>query len=134
MTAQTSEMLQHPDYSHRVFFADSIGCLRCTQAPGPPLPEGYAGPSIHTVILPGFRSHSDQAVQKMAQGTLANDTFVIALARKSGSVDLVQIHDVVAETSSASGPSVTATVLCTIHEPRMKAGIQRWVGLAVATE
>ncbi|EPQ28529.1 uncharacterized protein PFL1_03833 [Pseudozyma flocculosa PF-1] len=132
MTELTTEQVHHRDHTHRVFFGDSTGCLRVAQAPSYPLPPNYAGPPIRTVILPGFRSHSDYAVHKMAAGNLGATTWIVAMARKSGTIDLVHVAEPAASTSSAAPTELQATVLATITEERMRVGIERWVGLAVA--
>ncbi|KAN0061815.1 hypothetical protein ACQY0O_005808 [Thecaphora frezii] len=132
MAEITSEQLHHPDHTHRLFLGDSVGCLRVTHAPSHPLPPNYTGPSVKTVVLPGFRSHSSHAVQRMAAGALGESTWVIAMARKSGTVDVVHVFEADASTSSAAGAGLQASILATITEDRMRAGIERWVGLAVA--
>ncbi|PWN53550.1 hypothetical protein IE53DRAFT_408591 [Violaceomyces palustris] len=126
------QQIENPSTTHRIFLADSHGSLKVAQAPFQSLPENYPGPKIYGISIPGFRPHSDHGVQKMAQGRLSDSTWVIALARKNGSIDVVQpVVGEEPEGSSSSTPPQHAQILFTVREPRMKAGIERWVGLSV---
>ncbi|PWZ02199.1 hypothetical protein BCV70DRAFT_198478 [Testicularia cyperi] len=134
----SAAMLEDPSSSHRIYVADSIGCLQVAQCPSlSSIPEKYAGPSIKTVVLPGFKSHSDHYVQRMAYGVLSGNTCVVALARKNATIDVVHLTNQAppsASSSSINTPSdVKARILCTVREEHMKAGIQRFIGLAVGT-
>lgn len=131
-------LLEDPSTSHRVYIGDSIGCLRVAQCSASPnIPENYAGPSISTVLLPGFKSHPDHGVQRIARGILASGVYVVAVARKNATIDVVQLQNQAmpsatpSSSSALSSDELKATILCTIQEPHMKAGIHRWIGLAV---
>ncbi|EST05532.1 WD40/YVTN repeat-like-containing domain protein [Kalmanozyma brasiliensis GHG001] len=131
-------VLEDPSSSHRVYIGDSIGCLRVAQCDPPSsLPKDFAGPSIRPLILPNFKSHSDHAVQRIATGVLGSDTYVVALARKNATIDVIQIiNQSLPSTSTAPAPSseLQANILCTVYETQMKAGIHRFIGLAVSTQ
>ena len=130
--------LEDASSSHRVYIGDSIGCLRVAQCDPPSaLPKDYAGPSVKPLILPNFKSHSDHAVQRIATGVLSSDVYVVAMARKNAIIDVVQVVNQTLPSSSTTPAAVSelrANILCTIHEPQMKAGIQRFIGLAVGTQ
>ena len=73
---------------------------------------------------------SSRAVHKVACGILQDGTRIAALARRDASIDLLAISS--APTSTSSRPNrLSAQLLLTIHEPRMRLGMERWVGLAV---
>ncbi|CCF52881.1 hypothetical protein NDA14_001158 [Ustilago hordei] len=136
-------VLEDPYSSHRIYIGDSIGCLRVAQCDPPSsLPSsssGYSGPTIKPLILPNFKSHSDNAVQRLATGVLSSSssTYVVAMARKNATIDVVQIMNQSLPSSSASPAAISdlrAEVMCTIRESHMKAGIQRFIGLAVGEE
>ncbi|SPO25816.1 uncharacterized protein UTRI_03181 [Ustilago trichophora] len=131
-------LLEDASSSHRIYIGDSIGCLRVAQCDPPSaLPKDYAGPSVKPIILPNFKSHSDHAVQRIANGVLGSDVYVVAMARKNATIDVVQIVNQSLPSTSTSPASVSelrARILCTIHETHMKAGIQRFIGLAVGSE
>lgn len=142
MSNDAATVLEDASSSHRVYIGDSIGCLRVVQCDPPSaLPADFAGPSVRPLILPNFKSHSDQAVQRLATGVLGNDPSVVAMARRNATIDVVQV---VNQTLPSSQPSTSAApaaaselranVLCTIRETHMKAGIQRFIGLAVGTD
>ncbi|KAJ9479126.1 Ribosome biogenesis protein NSA1 [Pseudozyma hubeiensis] len=131
-------LLEDASSSHRIYIADSIGCLRVAQCDPPSaLPKDYAGPSVKPLILPNFKSHSDHAVQRIASGVLGSDTYVVALARKNATIDVVHIvNQSLPSTSTAPAPvsELRASILCTINETKMKAGIHRFIGLAVSKQ
>ncbi len=131
-------ILEDPSSSHRVYIGDSIGCLRVAQCDPPSaIPQDFAGPSIKPLILPNFKSHSDHAVQRIATGVLGSDVYVVAMARKNATVDIVQITNQSlpsTSTAPAAASELQAHILCTVHETHMKAGIHRFIGLAVAPE
>lgn len=131
-----STLLEDASSSHRIYIGDSIGCLRVAQCDPPSaLPKDYAGPSVKPLILPNFKSHSDHAVQRIASGVLGSDVYVVALARKNATIDVVHIaNQSLPSTSTAPAPvsELRANIICTIQEPLMKAGIHRFVGLALS--
>lgn len=138
----TDLLLEDPSSSHRIFIGDSIGCLRIAQIDPPSsllsASTDYQGPSIKPLILPDFKSHSDHAVQRLATGVLSSGAYVVAMARKNATIDVVEIvNQSLPSTSTALPKAVSelkAKVLCTIKESHMKAGIQRFIGLAVGKE
>ncbi|CBQ73041.1 conserved hypothetical protein [Sporisorium reilianum SRZ2] len=132
-------LLEDASSSHRIYIGDSIGCLRVAQCDPPSaLPNDYAGPSVKPLILPNFKSHSDHAVQRIATGVLGDATYVVALARKNATIDVVHIVNQSLPSTSTAAPAAVselrANILCTIHETHMKAGIHRFIGLAVGTQ
>lgn len=130
--------LEDPTTSHRIYIGDSIGCLRIAQCSTPSsLPADYAGPSIKPLILPNFKSHPDHAVQRIATGVLDGGVYVVALARKNATIDVVHVVNQSLPSTSTAPAAVSelrADIICTIHEAKMKAGIQRFIGLAVGGE
>ena len=131
-------LLEDPSSSHRIYIGDSIGCLRVAQCDPPSsLPDDYAGPSVQPIILPNFKSHSDHAVQRIATGVLEGGVYVVALARKNATIDVVHIINQSLPSTSSAPAAVSelrANIICTIHETKMKAGVQRFIGLAVGSQ
>lgn len=138
MSNDTTALLEDASSSHRVYIGDSIGCLRVAQCDPPSaLPTDFAGPSVKPLILPNFKSHSDHAVQRIANGVLGSDVYVVAMARKNATIDVVQIVNQSLPSTSTAPAAVSelsARILCTIHETQMKAGIHRFIGLAVGQD
>lgn len=129
--------LEDPSSSYRIYIADSIGCLRYAQcSPPSALPKDYAGPSVRPLVLPNFKSHTDHAVQRLATGVLGSSTYVVAMARKNATIDVVRIVNQSLPSSSASPVEgeLRAEIICTIKEDQMKAGIHRFIDLAVGAE
>ncbi|TKY85771.1 hypothetical protein EX895_005311 [Sporisorium graminicola] len=134
-----SALLEDASSSHRIYIGDSIGCLRVAQCDPPSaLPNDFAGPSVKPLVLPNFKSHSDHAVQRIATGVLDDKVYVVALARKNATVDVVHIINQSLPSTSTAQPAevseLRASILCTIHETQMKAGIHRFIGLAVGSQ
>ncbi|CDW97684.1 hypothetical protein [Sporisorium scitamineum] len=133
-----SALLEDASSSHRIYIADSIGCLRVVQCDPPSaLPKDFAGPSVRPLILPNFKSHSDHAVQRIATGVLGDGVYVVALARKNATIDVVHIINQSLPSTSTAPAAVSelrANILYTIHESQMKAGIHRFIGLGVGSQ
>ncbi|PWN93821.1 hypothetical protein FA10DRAFT_32442 [Acaromyces ingoldii] len=83
-------------------------------------------------------SSSERAAQKLAYGQLADGQRVLAIARRDATIDVVSVSSSTEEGESEAETvkvveegQVGARLLVTLNEPRMKPGLQRWVGLAV---
>ncbi|PWN28225.1 hypothetical protein BDZ90DRAFT_231974 [Jaminaea rosea] len=125
----TAQVAQLPP-SYRFFLGDAEGQLKSWSTPCPPLPADYQAQLPQVLPLSNRQqSHSaETAVQRMASGIIEGIGFVLAIARRNATID------VVLPPSASDDPSTShATLLVTIKNDKMKAGLQRWVGLAVGS-
>ncbi|SNX84375.1 uncharacterized protein MEPE_03084 [Melanopsichium pennsylvanicum] len=138
MSNHTALLLEDASSSYRVYIGDNIGCLRVAQCNPPSvLPKQYVGPSVKPLILPNFKSHSEHAVQRIAIGVLSTHVYVVAMARKNATIDIVHVINQSLPSTSTAAAAVSelrANIICTIKETHMKPGIQRFIGLAVDTQ
>lgn len=112
--------------SYRFFLGDAEGQLKSWSTPCPPLASDYQAPLPQVITMkPARSSASDEAVQKMASGVIEDVGFVIAIARRNATIDVVR---------PPSDHEEQATLLATIKNDQMKVGLQRWVGLAVGSK
>lgn len=57
------------------------------------------------------------------------------MARKNGDIDLILAPSSDRESETENGHQVhNARLLCTIHEHRMRVGVERWVGLKLTNK
>lgn len=123
--------------SYRLFLGDTDGALKVFHAPCPPIASDYQSPLPETLEVQGMTSDADMskalpsgtssiAVQKMAAGELLGAGWVLAVARRNATIDVVL--------PSTEKGSKAAKLLVTIENDKMKAGLQRWVGIAVGTK
>ncbi|CAO1630457.1 unnamed protein product [Parajaminaea phylloscopi] len=135
--AGSSSLDENPP-AYRLFLGDSVGDLKMLRLQCPPLPTGHEPPLPVTVALkprPTTTSSSgsgDRAVQKMAAGVIAGVGWVIALARRNATIDVVLPSQPRSDTDADA--ELQASLLVTISNPKMKAGLQRWVGLAIGSD
>lgn len=131
--ASSSTISSGPSY--RVYLGDTEGALKVFHAPCPPIAEDYQSPLPETIEVRGSNTSQatakngasasgSTAVQKMAAGDLQGVGWVLAVARRNATIDVI----------SPSSNGRSAKLLVTIENDKMKAGLQRWVGLAVGNE
>lgn len=116
--------------SYRFFLGDAQGQMKVWRAPysAVPLPPTEHGPLPEIVQLGGSSAKlpdESAAVQKMAAGVIEKVGWVVAIARRNATIDVVM--------PSEDG-SAAAVLIGTIKNDKMKAGLQRWVGLAIGKQ
>ncbi|KAK0541239.1 hypothetical protein OC842_000072 [Tilletia horrida] len=91
------------------------------------------------IASPSFSSSSvnasPDAVQKMTGGRLASGHWILAIARRDASIDIVLPlpQPVAASPPDADYQPQRAVLIGTTTEDSMRAGMERWVGLSVAS-
>ena len=99
----------------RVFVGDSAGRVKVLYT---------QSKRYETLTVPGCRVGSAMACQALACGlfSLPEPACVLVVARKNGTLDVIHVDQ-----DAESGK-----LLCTIHEDRMRVGLERWVGLRLS--
>lgn len=132
---------------YNLYSADTNGDVFLVQFPIASSSSLSSVPSSSTatyepVAIRGGRkkgSSSERAAQKLAYGRLAGGQRVLAIARRDATIDVVSVSSSAEEDGEGDIETVKAVeegqggarLLATLSEPRMKPGLQRWVGLAV---
>ncbi|KDN45950.1 hypothetical protein K437DRAFT_294421 [Tilletiaria anomala UBC 951] len=125
---------------YQVIAADEAGSLHslrfpCSSFPGPVKSEEALSVQFDTIRIDRAEadpssSGSGRAVQRLAQGRLNDDSWVIAVGRRDGTVDVIGLDE--QQQGSSSSTSVQrGRLLASIRETRMRPGMERWVGMAV---
>ncbi|PWN21710.1 hypothetical protein BCV69DRAFT_281646 [Microstroma glucosiphilum] len=132
--------------AYRIFLGDTEGALKLFHAQCASLPDSFQPPLPELLKISGDDTDKkrraagdgavpgpERAVQKMASGHLQGVGWVIAIARKDATIDVVLPPAADAPREVPASPQ-QALLLVSITHDKMKPGLQRWVGLAVGPE
>ncbi|WFD30742.1 hypothetical protein MSPP1_001766, partial [Malassezia sp. CBS 17886] len=112
----------------RVFAGDSVGQVKALYT---------QSRREEIVVLRGRRYGPAMACQGLVRGTVSDvvgsNVDLIAIARKNGEVDIVQVPTSELSADREHQDKGAATLLHTIREDRMRVGIERWVKICLSS-
>ncbi|CAO1627610.1 unnamed protein product [Sympodiomycopsis kandeliae] len=113
---------------YQFYLGDSDGMIKSFTVPVKSVEGDDEQIALPSNVYQGGSSKGSGAVQRMVGGVIDGVGYVLAVARKNATIDILQPSS---EPSSSTSSSSSPRLIKTIKNPKMKAGLQRWVGLSI---